>query len=86
MTRHKLIEHYLIPGALFCLNIAFIHTLYRVAFRTTLMDLEVGMCLISLFLLLGALYVKARYLLIAASVFYIFLLILSCLALFDLCV
>ncbi|SEK30408.1 hypothetical protein [Parapedobacter koreensis] len=76
MNHHKLVEHYLIPTVLFCLNIAFVHAIYRLATRPMLVDFEIIVCLFAVLLLCVALYTKTRWLLIGSSVFYLFLLLL----------
>jgi len=74
MSRQKVIEHYLVPGALFCLNIAVIHAVYWLAIYPECTQSEVIACLFAVFLLCAALSTKQKGLLIGSSVIYLLLL------------
>lgn len=73
MSRQKVVEHYLVPIVLCCLNIAVIHAIYWLAIYPDFLQDEVIVCLCAVLLLCAALSTKKRWLLVGSSIFYLLL-------------
>jgi len=77
MKQHAVMEHYLVPLNLVCLNIALIHLIYYVSAVELFPTIKTLILLTAVFLLLFALYVRKKWLLVGSIVFYTFILLIS---------
>src|SRR5690606_32280992 len=75
IKRHRLTEHYLVPTALFALNIGVVHVIYAYANGTWENQLHLAALTAAPAILALALFLKHRWLLLSSSVGYLILLL-----------
>jgi len=75
IKRHRLTEHYLVPTALFALNIGVVHVIYTYANGTWENQLHLAALTAAPAILALALFLKYRWLLLSSSVGYLVLLL-----------
>ena len=77
MKQQTVMEHYLVPMVLVCLNIAVIHLIYHASAAEALVNLNGGVILAAVSFLLFSLYNRKVWLVTGAMVFYTFVLCMS---------